>query len=141
MRVSYKCRGVFLLAGVLISGGLICGTAASLAQTETTPGPSTPGQAIPGTGEVSSFASSVPAKLVPGVLPLSLRDAIDRGLKQNLGILLSSADIRSAQGQRWEQLSALLPHATATPYVAESKINLDELGFAGIGSRFHIRRP
>jgi outer membrane protein TolC len=138
MRVSYKCRGVFLLAGVLISGGLICGTAASLAQTETTPGPSTPGQAIPGTGEVSSFASSVPTKLVPGVLPLSLRDAIDRGLKQNLGILLSSADIRSAQGQRWEQLSALLPHATATPYLAESKINLDELGFAGVGSLFHI---
>jgi outer membrane protein TolC len=137
MRVSYKCRGVFLLAGVLISW-LICGTAASLAQTETTPGPSTPGQSIPGTGGVSSFASSVPAKLVPGVLPLSLRDAIDRGLKQNLGILLSHADIRSAQGQRWEQLSALLPHVTATPYVAESKINLGELGFGGVASIFHI---
>ena len=64
-------------------------------------------------------------------MPLSLRDAIDRGLKQNLGLLLSNADIRSARGQRWEQLSALLPHVTAAPYVAESKINLAELGFAG----------
>ena len=132
MKVSYKCRRVPLLTGVLISGVLICGTAASFAQTETTPGPSTPGQAIPGTGGVNSFASSVPAKLVPGVMPLSLRDAIDRGLQQNLGILLSHADIRSAQGQRWEQLSALLPHVTATPYVAESKINLAELGFSSI---------
>ena len=48
-----------------------------------------------------------------GVMPLSLQDAIDRGLKQNLGLLLSNADIRSARGQRWEQLSALLPHVTA----------------------------
>ena len=118
-----RCR-VFLLAGILI-----CGAARSLAQTETAPGSSTPGQAIPGTTGVSPFASSVPARLVPGIMPLSLRDAIDRGLKQNLGLLLSNLDIRSARGQRWEQLSALLPHVTAAPYVAESKVNIDELGF------------
>jgi outer membrane protein TolC len=115
---------------------LICGAAISLAQTDTNPG--SPGQSIPGTGGVSTFASSVPAKLVPGILPLSLRDAIDRGLKQNLGLLLSNADIQSARGQRWEQLSALLPHVTAAPYVAESKLNIDELGFAGLGSLLHI---
>ena len=106
-----------------------------LAQTESTPGSSSPGQAIPGTGGVNSFAGSVPAKLVPGVMPLSLQDAIDRGLKQNLGLLLSHADISSARGQRWEQLSALLPHVNAAPYVNASKINLAELGltsFAGI---------
>ena len=107
----------------------------SLSQTESTPGSSTPGQAIPGTGGVSPFASSVPAKLVPGVMPISLQDAINRGLKQNLGLLLSRADIGSARGQRWEQLSALLPHATAAPFVDASKINLAELGltsFAGV---------
>jgi len=133
LKLSYE-RCVFLLGGVLI-----CGAATSLAQTETTPGPSTPGQAIPGTNGVSPFASSVPAKLVPGTLPLSLRDAIDRGLKQNLGLLISNADIRSARGQRWEQLSALLPHVTAAPYVAESKVNVDELGFAGLAAQLHFR--
>jgi outer membrane protein TolC len=92
-----------------------------------------PGQAIPGTQGASVFASSVPAKLVPGVLPLSLHEAIDRGLKQNLGLLLSNADIRSARGQRSEQLSALLPHVTANPYVADSKLNLAELGFTSLG--------
>jgi len=71
----------------------------------------------------------VPAKLVPGVLPLSLQSAIDRGLKQNLGVLLSKADIGSARGERWEQLSALLTHVTAAPYVTTSEINLAELGF------------
>jgi outer membrane protein TolC len=87
---------------------------------------------------VSTFAGSVPSKLVPGILPLSLRDAIERGLKQNLGLLLSNADIHSARGQRWEQLSSLLPHVTAAPYIAESKVNIDELGFAGLGSLLHI---
>jgi outer membrane protein TolC len=119
----------------LLSGVLICGAAMSLAQTESTPGTSSPGQAIPGTGGVSPFAGSVPAKLVPGVIPLSLQDAINRGLKQNLGLLLSHADIGSARGQRWEQLSALLPHVTASPYVDASKVNLAELGlssFAGV---------
>ena len=90
---------------------------------------------------MSPFAGSVPAKLVPGVLPLSLQDAIDRGLKQNLGLLLSNADIRSARGQRWEQLSALLPHVTAAPYVADSKINLAELGFTSLGWNQASRRP
>jgi outer membrane protein TolC len=107
----------------------------SLAQTESTPGSSSPGQAIPGTGGVNPFAGSVPAKLVPGVIPLSLQDAINHGLRQNLGLLLSHADIGSARGQRWEQLSALLPHVTAAPYVDASKINLAELGltsFAGV---------
>jgi len=124
----HERRRVFLLSGVLI-----CGAAISLAQTESTPGSSNPGQAIPGTSGVSPFAGSVPAKLIPGVMPLSLQDAISRGLKQNLGLLLSRADIRSARGQRWEQLSALLPHVTAAPDVEASKINLSELGLTSFG--------
>ena len=133
MRLSDEGRRVFLLAGVLI-----CGAATALAQSGISSGSSSPGQAIPGTGGVSSFAGSVPAKLVPGVLPLSLRDAIDRGLKQNLGLLLSNADIRSARGERWEQLSSLLPHVTASSYVAESKTNIDEAGLGGLANLFHL---
>jgi outer membrane protein TolC len=123
----------FLLSGVVICGVMPCG-----AQTSSSPPPSAPGQAIPGTSGPSAFASSVPTKVVPGVLQLSLHDAIDRGLRQNLGLLLSRADTRSARGQRWEQLSALLPHVTAAPYLGESKINLDELGFGGVASLFHL---
>jgi outer membrane protein TolC len=115
----------------LLAGVFLYGTTLSFAQSGTTPSSSSPGQAIPGTQGVSPFAGSVPAKLVPGVMSLSLQDAIDRGLKQNLGALLSSAEIDSARGQRWEQLSALLPHVEAAPYVADSKINLAELGFTG----------
>jgi outer membrane protein TolC len=82
-------------------------------------------------GPVSSqnpYTGSVPSQPVPGVLQLSLQDAIDRGLKQNLGELLASADITSSRGQRWQQLSALLPHVNAAPYVDVSQVNLREFG-------------
>jgi outer membrane protein TolC len=123
----------FLFTGVLLWGAATCP-----AQTDSAPATSAPGQAIPGTSGASPFASSVPSKMVPGVLPLSLQEAIARGLRQNLGLLLSRADVRSARGERWEQLSDLLPHVAASPYVAESKLNIDQLGFAGLANSLHI---
>src|SRR5712672_3114271 len=125
LRLSHAPARMLLLAGVLLYGA-----ATAFAQTQTTPSSSTPGQAIPGTLGVSPFAGSVPAKLVPGIMPISLQEAIDRGLKQNLGLLLSNADIRAARGQRWEQLSALLPHVNAAPFVTASEINVGELGLS-----------
>jgi outer membrane protein TolC len=118
---------------ILLAVALWCEGKGNRAQTQTTTLTATsPGQAVPGTQGVSPFAGSTPGKLVPGVLQLSLQEAIDRGLRQNLGVLLSNADIRTARGQRWEQLSALLPHAELSPYVAASEINLAELGFGSV---------
>jgi outer membrane protein TolC len=77
----------------------------------------------------NSFQSSVPGKLEPGILNLSLRDAIERGIKQNLGLLLAGEDLRTARGERWKQLSALLPNANATTFVNESQVSLAEFGF------------
>src|SRR3984957_20604404 len=133
LRTTYKSGCTFLLAGVLWSY-----TPIALAQTPapspTIPGSSSPSTASTGSPAGSSFSGSVPTKPVPGVIPLSLQEAIDRGLKQNLGLLLSNTDIRAARGERWEQLSALLPHATLSPYVAASKINLNELGLTSLGA-------
>jgi outer membrane protein TolC len=78
----------------------------------------------------SPFSGSVPAKLVPGTLKISLQEAIDRGLKQNLGLLLSSEDIRSARGERWTQLSKLLPNLTTQTNVVASQIDLTTLGLS-----------
>jgi outer membrane protein TolC len=80
-------------------------------------------------GAQGDYSGSVPSKLVPGVLQLSLQDAMDRGLKQNLGLLLSEQDVRSAHGERWRQLSALLPNVTTSSYVDGSQIDLAEFGF------------
>ena len=78
----------------------------------------------------SSFSGSVPSRLEPGVLQISLKDAIARGLKQNLGLLLSSQDVRAAQGSRWQQLSALLPNLTTSSYADGSQVDLAEFGFS-----------
>ena len=117
----------FLCAGVLL-----CGAGSSAAQFASSSASSRPIQTITGAKGANPFAGSVPTNAVAGVLRLSLQEAIDRGLKQNLGLLLSRADIRSARGQRWQELSALLPHVTAAPYVATSKVNLAELGLGSV---------
>lgn len=90
------------------AGALLCGAGISAAQIASIPASSSPVQTIPATNEANPFAGSVPTKAVAVVLPLSLREAINRGLRQNFGLLLPRADIRSARGQRWQELSALL---------------------------------
>lgn len=58
------------------------------------------------------YLGGVPeGRAVPGVLPVSLPEAVQRGLKQNLGVLLSTDTLESARGGRWQALSALLPSA------------------------------
>lgn len=118
------------------AGFLICVAAASAAQTLSAPASATPSQAPSAIN--GPFVGSVPGKAIPGVLPLSLQDAIERGLKQNLGLLLSSAETRAARGRRWQELSALLPQVTAAPYVAASKVNIEEAGLSGVTNLFHI---
>ena len=123
-RYGYAWLGcTFGLCRVLLAAA-VCGLAAIVAA-QSGPAPS-----LPASQAANPFTGSVPSKPVPGVMPISLQGAIDLGLKQNLGLLLSNADVLSARGERWEQLSALLPHVTAGPYVDVSKSNLDEVGFA-----------
>jgi outer membrane protein TolC len=79
----------------------------------------------------NSFSGSVPAKLVPGVLQISLQDAIRRGLTQNLGLLLAGEDLRAARGARWQELSQLLPNVNTSTYIDDSKSDTAEFGFSG----------
>jgi outer membrane protein TolC len=88
--------------------------------------------------ETNPFAGSVPEKAHAGPMQLSLQDAIALGLKHNLGLLLSRTETRAVRGQRWQELSALLPHVTAAPYIAASKVNIEEAGLGGVTSVFHI---
>src|SRR6202521_690687 len=56
----------------------------------------------------SPFSGSVPqGKAKPEAMPLSFQDAIDLGLKNNLGVLLQSYSTIAARGQKWKELSAL----------------------------------
>ncbi|MGB9406795.1 MAG: TolC family protein, partial [Terracidiphilus sp.] len=58
----------------------------------------------------SSFQGSVTKGEVSAQpIDLTLDDAIQRGLKANLGVILSSAQTAAARGERLSQLQALLP--------------------------------
>jgi outer membrane protein TolC len=122
---------------ILCAIALIIG-AVSHAQTYSTAVSSTSGQSLPTGNGTNPYSGSVPSKFVSGRMPLSLQDAINLGLKHNLGLLLSSADTRAARGERWQELSALLPHVTTAPYVAESKLNLAQVGLGNVVNVFHI---
>jgi outer membrane protein TolC len=82
------------------------------------------------------FGSVQSGKPTPGVIPLGALEAIDRGLKYNLALLLSEQATTAARGARYRALADVLP--TLTSRVAESvqQINLAAFGIpapAGTG--------
>ena len=62
------------------------------------------------------------------VMDLSLDDAIQRGLRNNLGIILQGASQRNANGQRLEELQALLPTVTGAISINVQQVNLAAYG-------------
>jgi outer membrane protein TolC len=72
-------------------------------------------QPPPATGpNAQSFQGSVVSgQATAGVVDLSLDEAIQRGLRQNLGIILSGTETASARGARLSQLQSLLPEIDA----------------------------
>ena len=81
-------------------------------------------------GQQSQFLGSVPTG-VPSPTPLSLtlRAAIDRGLKANLGLLVSDSASETARGDRLRALSALLPDLSARVAETVQQTNLETVGF------------
>jgi outer membrane protein TolC len=78
----------------------------------------------------SQFQGSVARGTVSSTpLALTLHDAIDRGLKANLGLLVSDSTNESARGQRLQSLSALLPQIHAQAGETIEQLNLKTIGF------------
>ncbi|MBV9034994.1 MAG: TolC family protein [Acidobacteriaceae bacterium] len=78
-----------------------------------------------------SYRGSVPqGQASPTAIPLSLSDAVNRGLKANLGLLTSEQASREVRAQRLRALSGLLPRVTGQISATEQQINLQALGFA-----------
>jgi outer membrane protein TolC len=124
---------VFLLIGLVLVGHATAqgtgnaGTIAPLA-----------GYSFPQAGATSgivavapqNFTGSVPeGKATSDVIPISFADALERGLRQNLGILLATESTRSARGQRWKELSALLPNVKAENAETAMQQSLATFGF------------
>ncbi len=60
---------------------------------------------------------------------MSFKEAIDRALRNNLGALIGSDNMLAARGQKWKELSALLPNVSAAATQSATQIDLAALGF------------
>src|SRR5438067_3524664 len=86
----------------------------------------------------------VTEKATPGVLQLTLLDAIERGLRNNLGLLVSGYGIEAARAARLKVLADLLPNLTTLTRESSQQVNLAAFGipagsgFPAIVGPFHI---
>jgi outer membrane protein TolC len=102
-------------------------------------------QSISGNGQSSTGGSSnvnandykgslINGAATPGVLDLTLDEAIQRGFRTNLGLILQNTQVQSAGGVRLQQLQALLPTVTGSATYTVQQVNLAAFGlnFPGI---------
>lgn len=115
---------------------LVCPMVMVMAQMGAGPGQGAPPPrpqpaAIPGGNtQRNPFSGSVPAQESPAAqLSLSLEDAIQRGLRYNLGLLVGNQATRSARAAELRARAALLPLVSARVADTYEQINLAAFGF------------
>src|ERR1022692_2746620 len=91
-------------------------------------------------GSQSPFTGSEPeGKGTAEILQLSFQEAIDRGLRNNLGLLLSGDQTIMARGERWKELSNLLPNLSAHLQEDVQTQSLAALGFQKLFPLFGLK--
>jgi outer membrane protein TolC len=111
------------------------------AQTAPSKGSSEASAPQPVTPAQNPVLGSVPeAKPMAGVLMLTFREAIERALRQNLAGLLSEYNTIAARGEKWKQLSDLLPHVSGDIQEVAQKESLEALGLRSGGPFGNVPR-
>ena len=91
---------------------------------------SSPAPSISLSGTQNPFLGSAPEGKATGeVLQIDFKEAVDRGLRNNLGLLLAGDQAQAARGERWKELSALLPDFSAHVVESVQTESLAALGF------------
>src|SRR5947209_1406593 len=118
------CAHRFWLGVGVLSAVLLAGMPSTKLAAQNLPATPAAAQAGP-----SSFQGSVTSgEASPGAIDLTLDEAIQRGLKNNLGVILSGTQTASARGQRLSQLQSLLPTVDGTIKEAEMQVDLAAQG-------------
>ena len=73
------------------------------------------------------YLGSVPSKNTGTKIELSLKGAIERGLRYNLGLIESDLGTRTARAERLKTLSELLPNVIASVSQTAEQVNLRAL--------------
>lgn len=82
------------------------------------------------TGQNPFQGSAATDKLVPGTIPVTLLDAIDRGLRFNLGLYTTQVAQATVTGARLKALAEVLPHLNARATETIQQINLATFGLS-----------
>ncbi|HEY3973226.1 MAG TPA: TolC family protein [Candidatus Sulfotelmatobacter sp.] len=99
-----------------------------MSQSASEPSSSAPSVSLP--GPQNPFLGSAPeGEATAEVLQIDYSDAIDRGLRNNLGLLLASDQTQIARGERWKELSDLLPNLSGRVMENAQNLSLAALGF------------
>jgi len=118
MRCSLEVTALLLLSISVIAPPLN-------SQTTSSPSISLPGSQSP-------FQGSAPeGTATQEVLQIDFKEAIERGLRNNLGLLLAGDQAQAARGQRWQALAELLPNISARATEDVQTQSLTALGFRG----------
>jgi outer membrane protein TolC len=83
-------------------------------------------QASPRPPVLGSVTQGTPST---GPLELTLKDALERGLRTNLVVLLGQEGVEAARGARWRSLTGLLPTLSGGLSASKEQINLEAFGF------------
>jgi outer membrane protein TolC len=127
MHGSWKFIGVGCFCATLAGFGLGNLAAQTTGTTSAEPAVSLPGSQSPFLG------SAPPEKLTNQVLQVDFTMAIDLGLRYNLGLLLSVDQSETARGERWHELSSLLPNISGNALENVETESLAALGFNKLG--------
>jgi outer membrane protein TolC len=82
-----------------------------------------------------SLASLVNVAISSGQAPtyrLTLREAVQQGVQNNLSVLVANTQVNEAEGVRTRYKSALLPHVVAETYANLQRISLNAYGLTGL---------
>jgi outer membrane protein TolC len=86
------------------------------------------------TRNTNNFSGSIPQGKATGeTIELTVEDALDRGLKYNLGLYLSDQTTAEARAGRLQALSALLPNINGAFAEELQRFNLKSFGFKFTG--------
>jgi outer membrane protein TolC len=77
-----------------------------------------------------NYGGSVPSSNVPGgPITLALADALNLGMKANLGNISADNSVRASRAERIQALSGLLPNISANASETVTQVNLAAYGF------------
>lgn len=131
--ISLKCCFAITLLSCICARSLPAQTSATPSSTSSSgsqsSGSTSPNVTLQNFGNQNPFNGSQPeGKATADVLQIDFQDAIERGLRNNLGLLLSGDQTLTARGERWKQLSNLLPNLSGKVQEDVQTLSLTALG-------------